>query len=143
MVARAREKGRLDAEYAGRLSELLAPHLPAAVQAWVDGLQANKAIWSKELKDFVETNVPDHKVRAECALYLIHYAVGKAIERTLGVTGSYKELSDVLAELRQSPEARRLLPRELFDTLQTAVEDKESPPAHAGNTSQDSSQKTG
>jgi hypothetical protein len=57
MVARAREKGRLDAEYAGRLSELLAPHLPAAVQAWVDGLQANKAIWSKELKDFVETNV--------------------------------------------------------------------------------------
>jgi hypothetical protein len=46
--------------------------------------------------------------------------VGKPIERSMEVTGSYKELSEVLSELEKSPEAKRLLPAEVFDSLHKA-----------------------
>ena len=98
----------------------------------------------------VDTGFPDHKERRESGRAIIEYVVGKAIERSMEVTGSYKELSVLLEELRQSPEAMRLLPQELFDSLasaanseQSTTEGKESAPAHEGERKEDSEQKTG
>jgi hypothetical protein len=53
------------------------------------------------------------------------------------VTGSYKELSEVLAELERSPEARRLLSPALFESLH-----KESLQNTSSDESSDSEQKT-
>lgn len=85
-----------------------------------------------------ETDIPDHKIRSECAEKIWHNVIGKPIERSMEVTGNYKELSQVLEELRQSPEARRLLAPELFETLQSAAEGKESPPNPDSEKSTDS-----
>jgi hypothetical protein len=121
-----------------KLQDLLAPYLPAAVRAWVDGLKACKPIWSPETHRFEETDIPDHKIRADCAQKIVEYVVGKAIERSMEVSGSYKELSTLLDELKQSPEAQRLLPASLFESLLSTTEGKESSPLQP-----DSEQKTG
>jgi hypothetical protein len=82
----------------------------------------------------IDTGFPDHKERREAARAIVEYVVGKAIERSLEVTGSYKDLSTLLSELEQSPEARRLLSPELFAALagnsgQNTTEGKESAPS--------------
>jgi hypothetical protein len=78
-----------------------------------------------------------------------------AKERSMEISGSYKELSQVLTELEKSPEARRLLPAEIFESLHKAssVESQPAPPEEKTisqseqNTSSDKSsdpeQKTG
>jgi hypothetical protein len=68
----------------------------------------------------IDTGIPDHIVRSNCAQKIVEYLVGKAIERSMEVTGSYKDLSEVLSELEKSPEAKRLLPAEVFDSLHKA-----------------------
>jgi hypothetical protein len=50
----------------------------------------------------------------------VEYVVGKPIERSMEISGSYKELSEVLSDLEESPEAQRLLPSEVFDSLHKA-----------------------
>jgi hypothetical protein len=90
----------------------------------------------------------DHKVRAECARAIVEYVVGKAVERSMEVTESYKELSVLLDELRHSPEAMRLLPSGLFESLlngnseQSTTEGEESSPAHESEPKSDSEQET-
>ena len=79
--------------------------------------------------------MPDHKERRESARAIVEYVVGKAIERSMEVSGSYKELSQVLEELKQSPEACRLLGPDVFQALsgdseQTTTQGKESAPPH-------------
>jgi hypothetical protein len=127
---------------------LLARHLPAAARAWVEGLKATKTAWNQQSHQFEDTGLPDHKIRAECAEKIWHNVVGKAIERSLEVTGSYKDLSTLLSELEQSPEARRLLSPELFAALsgnsgQTIAESKESAPPDESEPNPNSEQKTG
>jgi len=100
-----------------QLHDLLAPHLPTAIRAWVDGLKANKIAWDQVEQKMVDTGLPDHKERRESARAIVEYVVGKAIERSMEVTGSYKDLTQVLEELKQSPEARRLLPPELWSMV--------------------------
>jgi hypothetical protein len=65
-------------------------------------------------------HIPDHKVRSDCARNIIEYLVGKAIERSMEISGNYRELSEVLSSLEKSPEAKRLLPAEVFDSLHKA-----------------------
>ncbi len=74
----------------------------------------------------------------------VEYAVGRAIERSMEVTGNYKELTQVLEELKQSPEARRILPPELWGMAsgQTTAESKDQEKAHEGETISQSEQKT-
>jgi hypothetical protein len=118
LVARARaSQPRISTKKEKKLHDLLSPHLPAAVHAWVDGLKANKVAWNQQSHQFEDTGFPDNKVRAECARAIVEYVVGKAIERSMEVSGSYKELSVLLDEIRQSPEAMRLLPAGLFESL--------------------------
>jgi hypothetical protein len=126
--------------------------LPAAAKAWVDGLKATKTIWNQSMHSFEDTGLPDHKVRAECAEKIWHNVVGKPIERSMEVTGSYKELSVLVEEIHQSPEAMRLLPKGLFDSLlstsgepnseHSTAEGKESAPAQQSEAKSDSEQKT-
>jgi len=65
------------------------------------------------------------------------------------VSGSYKELSVLMDELRKSPEAMRLLPSGLFESLlngnseQSVAEGKESALPHESEANPDSEQKTG
>jgi hypothetical protein len=110
---------------------LLAPHLPKAIGSWIDGLKATKIAWQHD--KWVDTGFPDWKERRECGRQIVEYVIGKPIERSMEVTGSYKELSEVLKELESSPEARRLLPAEVFDSLHKAssVQSPEQP--HEGN----------
>jgi hypothetical protein len=134
-----------------KASNLLAEYLPRAARAWIDGLGACKAIWNPETKRFEETDIPDHKIRGDMAEKIWHNVIGKPIERSMEVTGSYKELSVLVEEIRQSPEAMRLLPKGLFDSLlstsgepnseHSTAESPESKPAHEGETNSDSEQK--
>jgi hypothetical protein len=116
-------------------------------RAWVSGLKANKAIFNSKTQKFEETDVADHKVRAECAEKIWHNVIGRPIERSMQISGSYKELSQVLDELRQSPEAVRLLGPDVFaaftNSEQSTTEGKESPPAPEAKPPEDSEQKTG
>jgi hypothetical protein len=54
------------------------------------------------------------------------------------VSGSYKELSQVLEELKQSPEARRLLPPEIWGM----ASGQSAGPGHEGETISPPEQKT-
>jgi hypothetical protein len=144
LVARLRPLFSTEKEQ--KLDHLLTPHLSAAVRAWVDGLKATKTAWNQQSHRFEDTGLPDHKVRAECALYLVRYAVGKAIERSMEVTGSYEELSTLLDELRQSPEAVRIFGAGFFDNLvsgQSTAEGKDSAPTPENETKPHPEQKTG
>lgn len=102
---------------AEKLSTLLAPYLPAAVRAWVTGLKANVIAYDRTAQKVVDTGLPDHKIRADCALRIVEYDVGRAIERSMALTGNYKELSELVSELKQSPEAQRLIAGGFFDQL--------------------------
>jgi hypothetical protein len=118
-LARARgREGEICVENTKNLQELLAPHLPKAIRCWVDGLKATKIAWQHD--KWVDTGFPDWKERRECGRQIVEYVIGKAIERSMEVTGSYKELSEVLSDLEKSPEARRLLPAEVFKSLHKA-----------------------
>jgi hypothetical protein len=64
--------------------------------------------------------VPDHKTRLAGVMLDLAYREGKPVERSMELTGNFKELSEVLADLEQSPEARRLLSPELFKSLRKA-----------------------
>ncbi len=139
--------GQVDQKKAEKIGEMLLPYLPAAVQAWVDGLTACKCIWNPETKAFEETDIPDHKIRGDHVLRIIEFAVGKAIERSMEITGNYKELTQVLEELKASPEARGLLPPELWGMIepsgQSNVEGKDAAPGHEGEEKSNPEQKTG
>jgi hypothetical protein len=124
-------------------------------------LKATKAAWNQQSHQFEDTGLPDHKVRAECAEKIWHNVVGRPIERSMQVSGSYKELSQVLDELRQSPEAVRLLGPDVFaafadgsssaskghsaptNSEQSTTESKESSPLQESEPNPDSEQKTG
>jgi hypothetical protein len=148
-LARARKvNGRDSAGLTQTATEILAKYLPAAARAWVAGLKANKAIFNSKTGVFEETNVADHKVRAECAREIWHNVIGRPIERSMQVSGNYKELSQVLEELRASPEAVRLLGPDVFaafaNSEQSTTESKESEPvSEARPTPEGSEQKTG
>jgi hypothetical protein len=96
----------------------LGEHAPEAVQVWIDGLSATK--WEYDPTTKTRFEVPDWRERRENAAMIFAYAIGRPLERSMEVTGSYSELSDVLKSLEQSPEARRLLNPELFDSLRRA-----------------------
>jgi len=133
LVTRARaSQAVVSTEKEQKLDDLLTPHLSAAARAWVDGLKATKTAWNQQSHQFEDTGLPDHKIRAECAEKIWHNVVGRPIERSLQVTGNYRELSVILDELRQSPEAMRLLPPELFNSSQSTAEGKESAPSTQG-----------
>jgi hypothetical protein len=140
LVARARASHtHVSTEKEQKVDDLLAPHLPAAAQAWVDGLKATKTAWNQQCHQFEDTGLPDHKIRAECAEKIWHNVVGRPIERTLQVSGSYKELGQVIDELKQSPEARRLLPPEIW----RMASGQSAGPDHEGEANSQSEQKTG
>jgi hypothetical protein len=122
-----------------KAGEILSKHLPAAARAWVEGLKANKAIFNSKTEKFEDTGVPDHKVRAECAEKIWHNVVGRPIERTMQVSGNYKELSQVLEELKQTPEGRRILPPEIWGM----VSGQSAAPSHQEEAISPPEQKTG
>jgi len=128
-----------------KLQDLLARHLPGAVRVWVAGLKATKTAWNQQSQKVEDTGLPDHKERRESARAIVEYVVGKAIERSMEVSGSYKELSTLIDELRQSPEAQRLIGAGFFDSLlsgQSTTEGKGSARDHETQTDQESKQKT-
>jgi hypothetical protein len=59
------------------------------------------------------------------------------------VTGNYRELSTLLEELKQSPEAQRILGPQFFDSARTTTEGKESAPTCESQTDPDPEQKNG
>ncbi len=119
-VTRAGVRGHNGANGNGNtenLSRLLAPYLPAAVRAWVAGLKATICAYDRTAQKTIDTGLPDHRVRADCALRIVEYDVGRAIERSMALTGNYKELSELVQELKSSPEAQRLIAGGFFDQL--------------------------
>jgi hypothetical protein len=135
LVARSHVRARETSPQSTKnLQDLLAPHLPAAIQTWLDGLKATKIAWQHD--KWVDTGFPDWKERRECARAIVEYVIGRPVERSMEITGSYKELSEVLAELEKCPEARRLLSPELFASLH-----KEAA-AESSKTGQENSQNT-
>jgi hypothetical protein len=142
-LARARRARTQDATgLTKKATDLLAHYLPRAAKAWVDGLSAKKVVWNSDKKDYELTNYPDHKIRAECAEKIWHNVVGRPIERSMEVTGNYKELSQVLEELKQSPEARRLLPPEIWGMASGQSNVKGKDVTHEGEAISRSEQKT-
>jgi hypothetical protein len=97
-------------------------------------------VYDTQLKRLVE--VPDYKTRLAATTLDLAYREGKPIERSMEVSGSYKELSEVLAELERSPEARRLLSPELFATLRQASAKEVAQQLHGDKGISGSEQKT-
>jgi len=71
------------------------------------------------------------------------------VQLSVPMNVEYKELSVLVDELRQSPEAMRLLPKELFDTLiseansePSTAEGEESAPPHESEPKSNSEQET-
>jgi hypothetical protein len=123
---------------------LLRPHLPRVIKAWVDGLKATVIAYDRTQQKMVDTGLPDHKERRKSGRAISEYLIGKAIERSMEVTGSYKELSVLLDELRASPEAQRLLGTGFFDSLlsgQSTAEGKDDAPTPENETKPDPEQK--
>jgi hypothetical protein len=87
----------------------------------------------------VDTGFPDHKERREAGRAIMEYLIGKAIERSLEVGGNYKELSQVLEELKQTPEGRRILPPEIWGM----VSGQSAAPSHQEEAISPPEQKTG
>jgi hypothetical protein len=142
LVARRRVRARETSPQSTKnLQDLLAPHLPAAIQTWLDGLKATKIAWQHD--KWVDTGFPDWKERRECGRAIVEYVIGRPIERSMEVSGSYKELSEVLSDLEKSPEARRLLSPELFNSLRRASSAESAPGATEEKTISDSSQNSG
>jgi hypothetical protein len=142
-LARARvSRRRVSAKTVGDVQELLRPHLPRVIKAWVDGLKATVIAYDRTQQKMVDTGLPDHKERRESGRAIIEYLIGKAIERSMQVTGSYKELSVILEELRQSPEAMRLLPPELFESIAGGGSSSKSGPENSEIIPTNSSQST-
>jgi hypothetical protein len=141
LVTRRRVRARETSQSTENLQDLLQPHLPAAIQTWVDGLGATKIAFARD--KWVDTGFPDWKERRECGRQIVEYVIGRPIERSMEVSGSYKELSEVLADLEQSPEARRLLSPELFNSLRRASFAESAPGATEEKTISDSSQNSG
>jgi len=114
----------------------------------LDGLKANKIAWDQVQQKMVDTGLPDHKERRESARAIVEYVVGKAIERSMEVSGSYKELSTLIEEIKASPEAMRLLPAGLFESLVNgnsepfSTEGKELASPHESEPKLDSEQET-
>jgi hypothetical protein len=63
-----------------------------SAKAWVEGLSAKKIAWNSDRKDYEQTDYPDREIRAECAEKIWHNVVGGPLERSMQVSGSYKEL---------------------------------------------------
>ncbi len=142
--------GSIDSNGAEKLTDLLRPHLSAAVRTWVAGLKATRVAWNGTLHEWQDTGFADWKERRECARAIVEYVVGKAIERTMGLTGNYKELSELIGELRASPEAQRLIGAGFFDSLlqsqpsgQSKAESADQAGAHEANDNLPPSQNTG
>lgn len=125
----AKSSGRNGNGKAEKLGELLEPFLPLAVHAWVDGLKAEVISYDRIEKRTVNTGFPDHRIRSECALRIVEYVVGRAIERSMALTGNYKELSELVEELKKSPEAQRLIAGGFFDSLLRSDEPGAEKPA--------------
>ncbi len=125
--------GQIGAVKAEKLSEMLIVYLPSAIQAWVDALKANKVSWNPDSHSWEETAHADHEIRRRAALHIVEFAVGRAIERSMQVTGNYKELSELVTELKESPEAQRLIAGGFFDQL--LRQDKPEPPKVEGQES--------
>jgi hypothetical protein len=129
------ERSGVSTEKEQKPHDVLARHLPAAARAWADGLKATKTAWNQQSHQFEDTGLPDHKIRAECAEKIWHNVVGRPIERSMQVTGNYKELSELVDELKQSPEAQRLIAAGFFQSLLSTAPENETKP--------DPEQKTG
>jgi hypothetical protein len=137
--ARARRKELVT--HAKDLIVHLGEYAPEAVQVWIDGLSATK--WEYDPTTKTRFEVPDWRERRENAAMIFAYAIGRPLERSMEVTGSYKELGEVLAELEKSPEARRLLSPELFATLRQASAKEVAQQLHEGKDISDSEQNPG
>jgi len=114
-----------------KLRDLLEPHLSSAVHVWVQGLSATLIAYDRSAHKMVDTGFPDTKLRAECALRIVEYVVGRAIERSMEVTGNYKELSELVDELKKSPEAQRLIAAGFFNSLLQTQPSESGSPASA------------
>jgi hypothetical protein len=129
-VARAREnsEGRELIGRAKKLIDLLKPeYLDRAVQVWVDGLKATKDVYDARAKEW--TTQPDWKERREAANMIVAYFEGRPIERQMVMKGSFRDLNDTLARMKQSPEAMRVLQELYPEELPTVQETGSEKPA--------------
>jgi hypothetical protein len=102
--------------------------------------KATHRIYDTEQKRLIE--VPDHKMRLAAVALDLAYREGKPVERQIQVQDSYKEISVVLQELKQSPEARRLLSPALFEALEKASSAESAQQLYGEKDISDSEQKS-
>ena len=89
-----------------KLTEMLGPHKTAAVQVWIDGLEATKRVQAG--RDVWE-DVPDWKERRENANMIVAYLEGKPVELQVQASGSFEDLGTILERYRSTPEGMKLL----------------------------------
>lgn len=110
-------------DYAKKLADLLTEDdLAGAVQVWREGLTATKQIWSNKRGDYIDGG-PDWAIRRDMAEAIAAYMEGRPLERQMNISGTFVELRDMLAQMKQSGEAARLLP--FVQSLPTASDRRE------------------
>ncbi|HEY2626271.1 MAG TPA: hypothetical protein VGI41_05915 [Candidatus Udaeobacter sp.] len=86
--------------------------------------------------------VPDHKTRLAGVMLDLAYREGKPVERQVQLQGDFEDLSVRLEKYKFSPEARRLLPPDIWNFLPPEKRPELGGPQE-GKGSSDSEQKTG
>lgn len=95
------------------LNELLDKEgaIEKAVQTLMDCLGAVRYSWDGMAKEMVES--ADYSTRARAAEIILNYREGKPVERKEVVFASIDSLDQMKEKMRQSPELRRQLAKEL------------------------------
>lgn len=89
------------------LVSLLAPHRKRAIEVWIAGMDATKETYDPKSREYTIT--PDWKERRECAAKIIEHLDGTPVQKTFTLTGSFKDLGEMMQTLTGSPEAARML----------------------------------
>ncbi len=106
--SRARaETDRLVTKAADLLDLITAADKSAAVETLRKNLKATRRVFMGKGHGFVQE--PDARVRHEAAMAILAYAYGKPIERQIVASGSFLELSDIVARISASPMAMKKL----------------------------------
>src|SRR4029077_8312146 len=93
---------------AADIADLLADQdASGAIKVLRAGLAASKLMWDGNARDWVEQ--PDWRARHDCAMAILAYRFGKAIDRKLVVAGTFDSFEKLVDRLKFSPLAREEL----------------------------------
>lgn len=105
-------------------------------RAWREAMGATTKTYDIVAKKFVEQ--PDHNTRMKAGQLIAAYREGLPVQRQITLAGKFKDLSEMLGQLKGSPQGQQLLAE-----LEPAIEVESSVQETGGQSGDDSPSETG